>query len=214
MKAAGAAGILGSGFVGTASAQCSFACESGSGPANCSCALPNCTFLSNERGNNQRCQTVDPPDDATHAVIKAGQQCHVVELSGTGSQQICVPAECQPAISHVEYYDCPEPAAATITVDCPNDQAVVDVENTDSVYYEVTYQHCDESDASGTLSESGDSWSDTVPLADCEGTIAVYTEQGGTLLDSADFDCETASVSVDCTANEATISATDTSEVW
>lgn len=227
LKAAGAAGIIGTGVAVGAQTDgvpaitadgCDVACGAGTGPDNCACAVDeHCEYLSKVEGLSGACAEVSVPEDATLVVVKAGQDCIVYgdddgeTLNPGGTSEICISEDCQ-GISHVEFYEC---ISAEISVDCGNDQATVAVENTDSVYYEVAYDHCDEADTSGTVSGSGDSWSDTVSLADCEGTIDVWATADMSIpLDSAGFDCETASVSVAC-ENEsnvpvATISAEDT----
>lgn len=221
VKAAGTT-AFGSALVGIGSAQepCPEPdCQSGSGPATCSCAVSSaCRYIGKVKSEgSSRCETVDVPRDATTAVIKASTNCFEYEgsLNPGGQSTICLPEECS-AISHIEFFAC---RSADITIDCPNDRARVEVTNTQSVYYELEYQNCDDPDASGPLSFSEDAtegtendWTTFVDVADCEGTLTVFTSEGGTLLDQATFNCETGTVSVSCPT--ATICAEDTGTVF
>lgn len=149
------------------------------------------------------------PDAATTAVIKAANECHECSVADpTEPQTFCVGSK--HAIGHVEFAKC---ADASIAADCGADEATVTVEGPDAVHYAVTYRDCDAGDASGELAGGGDPWSASIPLADCEGTVAVRSAPGGTLLASATVGCEAAGASVDCDAGEATVSAADATSV-
>lgn len=119
MKAAGAAGIAGSGLTGVASAHhsdcegplCCDDCEPQSpGPDLCRNCLPDeAEFLTKENS----CDPT-PPSDATHGVVKAGGTCHSFTLGEIDCEDVTTADGCgaSPGFSHVEYYEVP----------CPYDQ--------------------------------------------------------------------------------------------
>lgn len=246
MKAAGAAGVIGGGFAGVAGADevdtceeatltgeetcddCHKHCNSCAQQGSCTVAVDSdCEEITGSRvnvGGEKHCHEVaaeDIPNDATTAVIKAANDCWVCEvIDPTTDQTFCIDGK--HAISHIEFARCPD---ATISADCPNDRARIDVDLTNSVYFEVSYRDCDgdldepssgrltfEDDAAGG---TGDDWHTFVALADCEGTITVWNaESKETKFDTTEFDCESGTVDADCEADAITVFAEDTTDLW
>lgn len=177
MKAAGTASVVGLGFAGTASAQgdCDVACQAGSGPDNCSCAVDSdCEFISKTQvGGDTNCAEVSVPEGTDLAVVKASTDCIVFgddpgeDLNPGGTSTICISEDCQ-GISHIEFYDCPCPFDADLCLD--------------------EYSCCT---VSGTVTGLQENCTATVRVVGCSGKEQDVTGPGPN-----DF-----SISIDCECN-------------
>ena len=118
VKVAGAAGLISAGG-SVGSAQGCDSCGQAQPPGPDLCRVCGdiddaCEYIGKSNRTDGRCYTGDVPEDATEAVIKAGQECiYIEDLSG----DICVPEGC-PGFSHIEFYGCPLSRVTALSATC------------------------------------------------------------------------------------------------